>query len=122
MIDDPAPKPLIWVGSSRKDFSSFPPEARSDMGYALYLAQCGGKHRNAKPLSGFVGAGIVEIVGDYRGDAYRTVYAVRFASSIYVLHAFQKKSKKGIATPKGDLQLIERRLRDAQELERGERI
>lgn len=120
MVNDPAPKPLIWVGSSRKDFRSFPPEARSHIGYALYLAQCGGKHRSAKSLSGFGGAGIVEIVGDHQGDTFRTVYATRFASSIYVLHAFQKKSKKGIATPRSDLKLIERRLRDAEEIERGE--
>lgn len=89
------------------------------MGYALFLAQVGERHRNAKTLSGFGGAGVVEVVDDHRGDTFRTVYTVRFASAVYVLHAFQKKSKSGIATPQVDSRMIERRLRDAEKLARG---
>jgi phage-related protein len=114
-------KPLIWVGSSRKDFSAFPEGVKSEMGYGLFQAQEGFRHRKAKPLTGFGGAGVVEIVSDYRGDAFRTVYTVRFASSVYVLHAFQKKSKTGIATPQSDINLVRQRLRDAENLERGSR-
>ena len=119
-MNAPTPKPLIWIGSSQKDFRDFPDEVKSEMGYGLFQAQQGGRHRNAKTLSGFGGAGVVEIVSDHRGDTYRAVYTLRFASSVYVLHAFQKKSKKGIATPQADMNLIERRLRDAEELARGE--
>jgi phage-related protein len=86
------------------------------MGYALFIAQVGGRHRKAKILRGTGDAGVVEIVDDHRGDTYRTVYTVRFAGSVYVLHAYQKKSKSGIATPKHDIGLIERRLRDAAAL------
>jgi phage-related protein len=114
-------KPLIWIGSSRKDFSDFPEEVKSEMGYGLFQAQQGFKHRKAKPLSGFGGAGVVEIVNDFRGDAFRTVYTVQFARAVYVLHAFQKKSKSGIATPPSDINLIRQRLRDAEELEQGRR-
>ena len=120
MIDDSKSKPLVWVGSTRKDFRDFPDEVKSEMGYGLFQAQLGGRHRRAKTLSGFGGAGVVEIVNDHRGDAFRAVYTVRFASAVYVLHAFQKKSKKGVATPKGDIELIERRLRDAEAIEKGE--
>ena len=116
MIDDPKPKRLVWVGSSRKDFLEFPDEVKSEMGYGLFLAQLGKRHRNAKTLSGFGGAGVVEIINDHKGDTFRTVYTVRFASSIYVLHAFQKKSKKGSATPQSDIKLVEKRLRDAEKL------
>jgi phage-related protein len=112
-------KPLVWVGSSRKDFSAFPEEVKSEMGYGLFQAQEGFRHRKAKPLAGFGGAGVVEIVSDYRGDAFRTVYTVRFASSVYVLHAFQKKSKTGIATPQSDVNLVRQRLREAERLEKG---
>jgi phage-related protein len=114
-------KPLVWVGASRKDFSAFPDEAKSEMGYALFQAQQGFRHRKAKPLSGFGGAGVVEIVSDFRGDAFRTVYTVRFASSVYVLHAFQKKSKTGIATPHSEINLVRQRLREAEQLEQGKR-
>lgn len=86
------------------------------MGYALYVAQRGDKHRDAKVLTGFGGAGVVEIVTDYRGDTFRAVYTVRFAGAIYVLHAFQKKSKSGRATPRGDLELIKHRLREAERI------
>ena len=120
MIKPPIQKPLVWLGSSRKDLSSFPDEVKAEMGFGLFQAQLGGRHRRAKTLTGFGSAGVVEIIDDHRGDTFRTVYTVRFASAIYVLHAFQKKSKKGIATPLADLNLIERRLRDAEALEKDE--
>ena len=86
------------------------------MGYALYLAQCGDKHLDAKPLRGFGGgAGVLEVVADHDGDTYRAVYTVRFADAVYVLHAFQKKSKRGIATPKREIERIRQRLQQAQE-------
>jgi phage-related protein len=85
------------------------------MGYGLYLAQTGGKHPDAKPLKGFGGAGVLEVVDDWDGDTYRAVYTVKLAGSVYVLHAFQKKATKGIATPKRDLDLIRNRLRQAEE-------
>lgn len=85
------------------------------MGYAIYLAQVGDKHPNAKPLKEF-GSGVLEVVSDHRGDTFRAVYTVRLARRIYVLHVFQKKSKKGIATPKSELDLIRQRLKRAMEL------
>jgi phage-related protein len=113
-------KPLVWIGSSYKDFCELPEEVRSHMGYALYVAQMGGKHRDAKPLRGFGGAGVVEIVSDRRGDTFRTMYTVRFADAVYVLHAFQKKSKSGRETPKAEMDVVARRLREAERLARGE--
>ncbi len=112
-------KQLVWVGASRKDFSAFPDEIKSEVGYALFQAQQGLRHRKAKSLTGFGGAGIVEIVTGFQGDAFRTVYTVRFVSSVYVLHAFQKKSKTGIATPQSEIDLVRRCLRDAEHLEQG---
>lgn len=90
------------------------------MGYAFYVAQQGGKHRDAKPLKGFGGAGVVEIVADFEGDTFRAVYTVRLAGAIYVLHAFQKKSKAGTATPKKETALIEKRLKLAQRIAGGQ--
>jgi phage-related protein len=84
-------------------------------GYALFVAQMGERPRNAKPLKGFKGAGVLEIVEDYDGDTFRAVYTVRFAQRLYVLHAFQKKSKRGIETPKSEIRLVEQRLRAAEE-------
>lgn len=98
-------KPLGWVGSSRDDLRAFPQEVRSVIAYALLLAQNGDKH-DAKPLQGFGGAGVLEMIDDYDGNTYRAVYTVKFESAVYVLHAFQKKSHKGIATPKSDIDLI----------------
>ena len=118
MVDEPHLNPVIWVGSSRKDLREFPDPVQDYMGYALYVAQRGGKHRDAKPLSGFGGAGIVEIVKDHRGDTFRAVYTVRFAGMVYVLHAFQKKSKTGRETPRRDLELIKQRLREAEQIAR----
>src|SRR5947209_17194364 len=108
-------KPLIWVGSSLEDLRAFPEEVRRVMGYALYLAQMGEKHPDAKPLKGFGGAGVLEAIDDYAGDTYRAVYTVRFPNAVYVLHAFQKKSKRGIATPKRDLETIRSRLQRAEQ-------
>jgi len=108
-------KPVWWMGSSRKDLYACPDAVQDTIGFALYLAQIGGKHDQAKPLKGFGGAGVLEVVEDHDGDTYRAVYTVRFANAIYVLHVFQKKSKPGVATPKADLDLIKKRLRDAAE-------
>ena len=107
---------MIRVGSSRNDLRGFPDEVQDHMGYALYVAQRGDKHRDTKVLTGFGGAGVVEIVTDYRGDTFRAVYTVRFAGDMYVLHAFQKKSKSGRATPRRDLELIKHRLREAERI------
>jgi phage-related protein len=116
MFDDPTSKPLVWVGSSRKDFRDFPEEVKSEMGYALFVAQNGGRHRKAKTFKGTGDAGVIEVIDDHRSDTFRTVYTVRFASAVYVLHVFQKKSKQGIATPETDIRLIKQRLRDAERL------
>jgi phage-related protein len=111
----PGPKPLFWVGSSRDDLREFPDGVRETMGFALWQAQNGDKHLDAKPLRGFSGAGVLEIVADEAGSTYRAVYTVKFAGAVYVLHAFQKKSKKGIKTPKHEVDLIRRRLKAAEE-------
>lgn len=121
MTDEPLLKPLVWIGSSRKDLRALPDPVQDHIGYALYVAQRGGKHRDAKTLTGFGGASVQEIVTDYDHDTYRAVYTVRFVERIYVLHVFKKKSKSGIATPKSDLELIERRLKQAQEIEKNRR-
>lgn len=110
----PTEKPVHWVGSSKRDLLTFPEQVVSDMGYALGLAQLGGKHPEAKPWKG-QGSGVFELVERYEGDAYRAVYTVRFEAVIYVLHAFQKKSPKGIRTDQRDVDLVARRLRLAQE-------
>lgn len=109
-------KPVVWVGSSRKDVRGFPEPVQDHVGYALYVAQRGGKHRDTKTLSGFGGAGVVEIVTDYRSDTFRAVYTLRFAGAVYVLHAFQKKSKRGRETPRRDMELIRQRLREAEQI------
>jgi len=88
------------------------------MGYALYLAQLGGKHRDTKTLTGFGGAGVLEIVKDYRGDTFRAVYTLRYSATVYVLHAYQKKSKTGRETPRRDMELIQQRLRQAEQIAR----
>lgn len=101
---------LHWVGSSKRDFLKLPATVRHAAGYALYQAQLGKTHRHAKPLKGFGGRGVVEIIEDYDGDTYRVVYTVKFPEAVYVLHAFQKKSKKGSATPKQEIERIKIRL------------
>ena len=107
-------KPCHWIGSSLEDLRSFPEDVKDVLGDALAVAQEGGKDTRAKPLKGFKGSSVVEIVDDYDGDTYRAVYTVKFAGVLYVLHAFQKKSKTGISTPKHELELIERRLKLAE--------
>jgi phage-related protein len=104
-------KPLEWIGSAKKDLMALPAAVVDVFGYALYLAQIGTKHEQAKPLKGFGSAGVLEVVEDSRGGTYRAVYNVRFAARVFVLHVFQKKSKSGIATPKADLDLIKARLK-----------
>lgn len=111
-------RPVIWMGLSRRDVRSFPPEVRRDVGYALYAAQHGETDPSAKALRGFGGAGVLEIIARHRGDTWRAVYTVRYAEAVYVLHAFQKKSKRGIATPQKDLELIHQRLNEAERLHR----
>ncbi len=107
-------KPLFWVGSTLKDLKCFPVVVRRQMGFALYSAQAGGKHVDAKPLKGFRGAGILEVVENHDGDTYRAVYTVKFAGVVYALHAFQKKSKRAIQTPSRHIELIRERLGQAE--------
>jgi phage-related protein len=107
-------RPLFWIGDSRERLRSFPEEVKDLVGYALHLAQIGGKHLQAKPLRGFGGASVLEVIEDHAGDTYRAVYTVRFAGAVFVLHAFQKKSKRGIETPKKELELIKGRLKRAE--------
>ncbi len=108
------PKPIFWVASSRKDVRAFPKGVRQTVGQALFDAQTGGKHPDAKPLKGFKGAGVLEVVEDDDGSAYRAVYTVKFAGVVYVLHAFQKKSKRGIKTPPEEIEKVKARLKLAE--------
>jgi phage-related protein len=108
----------MWVGSSRRDLRGFPREVRRDIGQALYAAQQGETDPSAKPLRGFGGGSVLEIIADHDGDTWRAVYTVRYPEAIYVLHAFQKKSRRGIATPKKDIDLIHQRLAAAYRLHR----
>jgi phage-related protein len=107
-------KPLHWVGSAKRDFLAFPTPVQSDMGYALGLAQLGGKHPHAKPWKG-EGPGVFEIVENHDGDTYRALYTVRFEGAVYVLHAFQKKSPSGVRTAAQDIALIRERLKRSRE-------
>lgn len=111
---DGVAKPVIWIGSARRDLKSFPKPVRRDVGQALYAAQWGEEYPSVKALHGFSGRSVLEIVAAYVGNAYRCVYTVRFSDAIYVLHAFQKKSKTGAATPKKEIELIRRRLAAAE--------
>ena len=106
-------KPVQWVGSSKEDLRKFPARARGHIGLALYQAQAGLKHRDAKLLKG-LGSNILEVVSRLDGDAYRAVHTVRFKAAVYVLHAFQKKAKRGAETPKPEIDLIRKRLRAAE--------
>jgi len=110
----PGEKPLYWVGSSKADLLDFPEPAKDGIGIALSVAQFGGKHPHAKPWKG-EGSGVLEVVEDFRGDTFRAVYTVRFERAVYVLHAFQKKSRRGSKTANSDIALIGKRLRAAQE-------
>ena len=112
-------KPVFWMGSSRKDLKAFPKAVLSDVGYALFAAQRGEEYRSVKALKGFGGRSVLEIVAPHDGDTYRAVYTVKFEDAVYVLHAFQKKSTKGIATPQREIDLIRRRLADAEQHYKG---
>jgi phage-related protein len=107
-------KPIRWVGTSLRDLRSFPASVRIDIGHALFTAQEGKTDPAAKPLKGFGGASVFEIVASHHGNAWRAVYTVRFQDAIYVLHVFQKKSTKGIATPAREIELIRKRLAEAE--------
>ena len=108
------PKPVEWVGSSKGDLKKFPAAVQDRVGFALYQAQIGLRHRDATLLKG-LGPQVLEVVSRYDGDTYRAVYTVRFKLAVYVLHAFQKKAKRGIETPKQEIDLIKRRLRSAEQ-------
>lgn len=110
----PIERPLLWVGSAKRDFMTFPEPVRGDMGYALGVAQLGGKHPRAKPWKG-EGPGVFEIVENFDGDTYRALYTVRFEGVVYVLHAFQKKSPSGTRTSQADINLVTERLRRARD-------
>ena len=110
----PTERPLEWVGTSYKDLMALPSEVRRFFGFALSLAQAGDRHDAAKVLKGFGGAGVLEVVEDDEGGTYRAVYTVKFAEAVFVLHCFQKKSKRGVATPKEDMDIIHSRLKIAE--------
>lgn len=107
-------KPLYWVGSSKKDLQQLPKDVQDIFGYALHTAQCGGKHPQTKPLKGFGGAGVLEVVEDFSTDTYRAVYTIKYGDAVYVLHAYQKKSSSGIGVPKPDREKISERLKAAE--------
>jgi phage-related protein len=108
-------KPLRWIASAKDDLSAMPTEVRRAVGYALFAAQQGEKHDDAKVLKGFGDAAVLEIIARHDGETFRAVYTVRFGEMVYVLHVFQKKSKRGIATPKKELELIRKRLKLAEQ-------
>lgn len=114
METDADEKPVEWMGSSRRDLKRFPKGVRTVFGQALFDAQAGHKHPGAKPLKGFGSAGVLEVVEDDNGNTYRAVYTVRFAGIVYVLHAFQKKSKRGIKTSAEEIDKVRSRLKDAE--------
>ena len=111
---DGALKPVEWVGSSKEDLRKFPGPVQDRIGFAVYQAQIGLKHRDSKPLTG-LGSGVIEVVARYDGDTYRAIYTVRFKVAVYVLHVFQKKAKRGIKTPKPEIDLIRRRLKAVEQ-------
>lgn len=119
MYNEPSGRPIIWIGSSLRDIRLFPAEIRRDIGYALFAAQEGETDPEAKPLRGFSGGGVMEIIAHHKGDTWRAVYTVRFSEAIYVLHALQKKAKRGIATPKKEIDLIHQRLAEAGRIHAG---
>jgi phage-related protein len=113
-------KRLFWLGSSKKDLKAMPDDVQDTFGYALHQAQVGKKHEQTKPLKGFGSAGVLEVVENFSGGTFRTVYTVKFSEAVYVLHCFQKKSTHGIATSKGDIDLIRERLKAAEAHAKGE--
>lgn len=114
-LDEDQIKPVEWLGSTLEDLRILPEPVQDDFGYALYLAQTGDKHVHAKPLKGYRGAGVLEVVRQHDSQAYRAIYTVRFEEAIYILHVFQKKSKSGIATPMAEMRVVEARLKEAQQ-------
>jgi phage-related protein len=106
-------RPLLWIASSKRDYRRFPHQVQDQFGFQLYPARIGQHPPSAKPLKG-LGSGTVELIDDFDGDTYRAVYTVRFGDAVHVLHAFKKKSKRGIKTPQGDIDLVKRRLKDAE--------
>jgi phage-related protein len=115
MLKQQPRKPIKWVGSAKRDLDAMPEDVKDVFGHAIDLAQAGGKYQDAKVLTGFGSAGVLEVVEDDRGDTCRAVYTVKFSGWVYVLHCFQKKSKSGIKTPKEDMDLIHARLKAAKE-------
>jgi len=107
-------KPVRWIGSSKRDLKSFPEPVQRDVGQALYAAQCGEEYPCVKALRGFGGRKVLEIAAPFDGDTFRAVYTVRFGDAIYVLHAFQKKSKQGVATQRKEIELVKQRLAAAE--------
>ncbi len=117
---NPVIRPLLWVASSKEDLLTMPDEVQDAFGYALHLAQIGKRAHGTKVLKGFGSAGVLEAVEDWRGGTYRAIYTVKFAKAVYVLHCFQKKSVRGIETPKPELDKIRDRLKAAQAHAEGE--
>lgn len=113
MVQTPRLKPIYWIGSTKKDLQALPAPVMDVFGYALFLAQAGKKHAQAKALEGFGSAGVLEVVEDWNRSSYRAVYTLAFRGCVFVLHVFQKKSKRGIETPKPDMQIIRERLKVA---------
>ncbi len=107
-------KPLRWIGKTLDALKRMPEKVKDEVGFALHEAQKGNKALGVKPMKGFTGAGVLEIVSNCDGDTYRAVYTVKFKEAVYVLHVFQKKSKRGRATPKLEMELIKQRLKEAQ--------
>ena len=114
-MTDSTLRPVIWMGASLTRLRQFPSAVQDEVGFALYLAQLGDKHVHAKPLKG-LSSGLLEVLSDHRGDTFRAVYTVRFADSVYVLHAFKKKSKTGVATPRREIEVVRERLKWAERL------
>jgi len=115
MLKIPRPvRPLLWVASSKRDYGEFAERVQDEFGFQLHLAQSGQHSPSAKPLMG-LGSGVVELVEDFDRSTYRAVYTVRFGDAVYVLHGFKKKSKRSIKTPQSDIELIRRRLKDAEQ-------
>jgi phage-related protein len=115
MSSSPPDKPLFWVGSSLKNLRDLPEEVKDEVGFALYQVQRGLTPRSAKVLRGFGGASVLEVVEDFRTDTYRAVYTIQFADAVYVLHVFQKKSRRSVETPQSEIELIKSRLKLAKE-------
>jgi phage-related protein len=109
-------KPVYWIGSSKRDLEALPCAVEDTFGYAIYLAQTGRMHCQAKALKGFGSAGVLEVVEDWNRNAYRAIYTVRFSAAIFVLHVFRKKAKSGIETPKSDIDVIRKRLKAAEDV------